>query len=233
MRLSILGWFCLFLVSFASAQTKLILHDAASTVQYSPSVLVKRANNTQGTAATTAVLSTIVGPVTGQYWPTSTTGHIWTKTAGGTPILWMSDPLSAAVTLSGTVTPNLWGLESGTGANLGFGYEIMRWSALEGGIVSSLGSVVNNGATEWGTTAAVRTAPTLALTATAFSPGDRIVIVIYNDDAAGVTEGAGGRTGTLRFDGTLGSTSDSYFTFTQTFTFAADTNNQPDFAQAD
>lgn len=172
----------------------------------------------------TAVISSIAGAVSGQYWPSGTTGHILTKTAGGTRTIWISDPLSSGVTISGTITPNLWGLESAIQCNCGARYEVLRWSVAAGGIVSSLGISTDSGLTEWGTSAAVRTAPTLTPTSTAFATGDRIVIVIYNDDGNGVTE-ATGRNWTLDYDAGTGIDGDSYLSFTETFSFSADSNN--------
>jgi hypothetical protein len=80
--------------------------------------------------------------------------------------------------------------------------------------------------TEWGTSAAVRTAPTLTPTSTAFNAGDRIVIVIYNDDGNGVTE-ASGRNWTLDYDAGTGVDGDTYLSFTESLSFSADSNNAP------
>ena len=92
--------------------------------------------------------------------------------------------------------------------------------------MKSLGTSAHQGLTEWGTSAAVRTAPTLAPSSTAFNAGDRIVILIYNDDAASVTEAAG-RNWTLDYDAATGVNGDSYLSFTETITFSADSNNAP------
>lgn len=209
-----------------AAATKVFLHDAASPIAPSPSFLWKKADATQGTTKVTAVVTTIAGNVTGQYWPSATSGHIWTKTGGGTKIVWISAPLSGAVTISGTITPNLWGLETSNPANSGARYQVLRWSVAVGGIVSSLGISTDGGVTEWGTSAAVRTAPTLTPTSTDFAAGDRIVIVIYNDDGNGVTE-AGGYQATLDYDGATGVDGDTYLSFTEAITFAAESNNVP------
>lgn len=139
-------------------------------------------------------------------------------------MLWFSAPLSAGVTISGTITPNIWGYESNNACNCGFRYEVLRWDVQRGGIVSSLGISTGDATTEWGTSAQVRTAPTLTPTSTAFNIGDRIVIVMYNDDASGVTE-ASGRSWTLDYNGATGVDGDSYLTFTETISFSADTNN--------
>jgi hypothetical protein len=170
-------------------------------------------------------INSIAGPVTGQYWPSSTTGHILTdSTSSSVRDTWVSAPLASGVTISGVITPNLWGLESNVACNCGARYEVLRWSVSAGGIVSSLGISTDDGVTEWGTSAAVRTAPTLTPTSTAFVTGDRIVIVIYNDDGNGYTE-ASGRTWTFDFDGATGVNGDTYLSFTETISFSADSNN--------
>jgi hypothetical protein len=204
--------------------TKVFLHDATAAIQQSPDIVFRLANSTQGSAKVTAVMSSLAGPVTGQYWPSGSTGHIMTKTAGGTKTIWISAPVSGVVYVSGTITPNLWGLESNNSCNGGARYEVLRWSVATGGIVSSLGISTDNGVTEWGTSAAKRTAPTLTPTGMYFYVGDRIVIVIYNDDGNGVTEG-NGRTWTLDYDGAAGVDGDSYLSFTESISFSADSNN--------
>lgn len=214
-------------LSTALGATKVFLHDAASKIVPNAGYFYKLADGTQGSGKVTAVTSSVGGPVTGQYWPSATTGHIITKSAGGTRTIWISAPLSSGITISGTVTPNLWGLESAAQCNCGTRYEVLRWSVGRGGIVSSLGISADGGMTEWGTSAAVRTAPTLTPTSTAFATGDRLLIVIYNDDGNGVTE-ASGRNWTLDYDGaTSGSDGDSYLSFTETLAFSADSNNAP------
>ena len=216
------------LVTISHAATKVFLHaDAVVLIQQSPNILFRLANSTQGSSLLYgAQTGSIAGPVTGQYWPSTTTGHIVTYTPGGTNRIWLSAPLSAGVTISGTITPNLWGFESNAACNCGARYEVLRWSVATGGIVSSLGISTDNGVTEWGTTAAVRTAPTLTPSSTAFVTGDRIVIVIYNDDGNTVTE-ASGYNWTLDCDGSTGVNGDTYLSFTETITFSADSNNAP------
>jgi len=210
--------------SSAFAATKVFLHDAQAAVQQSPNIVFRLANSTQGSAKVTVVTNSISGAVSGQYWPSATAGHIITKTAGGTKTIWLSAPLASGVTISGTITPNLWGLESNGQCNCGARYEVLRWSVAAGGIVSSLGISTDGGVTEWGTSAAVRTSPTLTPTSTGFSTGDRIALVIYNDDGNGVTEGSG-RNWTLDYDAGTGADGDTYLSFTETLSFSADTNN--------
>jgi hypothetical protein len=217
---------CFLLAAPALGATKVFLHVGASAVNWhagtgSNAVYMRLANTTQGSSKTTFVTNSIAGPITAQQWPSS---YIITATAGGVRGIWLSAPLSSAVTISGTITPNFWGLESNGTCNCGFRYEVLRWSKAEGGFVSSLGISTNDGATEWGTSAAVRTAPTLSPTSTNFAAGDRIGIVIYNDDASGTTEGSG-KTWTLDYDAATGVDGDSYLSFTESLSFNSDTND--------
>lgn len=183
-----------------------------------------RASAVQGTSKAGIAIDSIAGPVTGQYWPSSTVGHILTDwTSSSVKDVWVSSPLASGVTIAGTITPNIWGFESAVQCNCAFRYEVLRWAVAEGGIVSSLGISTDDGATEWGTTADVRTAPTLTPTSTDFVTGDRIVIVIYNDDGNGVTE-ASGQSWMFDFDDATGVDGDTYFSFTETITFSADSN---------
>jgi len=208
----------------ASAATKVFLHVANAALQPSPEITYRLVNDTQGTGIQTAITNSTGADVTGQYWPSSTTGHIITKTAGGTKTIWISAPLSGAVTIASLITPNFWGLESATQCNCTFRYEVMRWSVAEGGIVSSLGMTADDAGAEWTVSAAAKTAPTLSPSSTAFAVGDRIVIVVYNDDPSGLNQGAT-RTWTLDYDAGTGVDGDTYLSFTETIAFSSDTNN--------
>jgi hypothetical protein len=217
-------------LSTSPAATKVFLHQTSSKLGNGNGVVSSRfkfwlADATQGSSKKPVVISSIAGLLTGHYWPIPTTGYIMTD-AGGSSwwLTWASPPLSAGVTISGIITPNLWGLESAAQCNCGARYEVLRWSVAAGGIISSLGISTDNGVTEWGTSAAVRTAPTLTPTSTAFAAGDRIVIVVYNDDGNGVTE-ASGRSWTLDYDAATGVDGDTYLSFTETLSFSADSNN--------
>lgn len=212
--------------SGALGATKVFLHDAASTIAPDGTYLYKKADVTQGSAKVTAVISSAAGPISAQFWPSTDAAHILTKTAGGTPTVWISSPLSSGVTISGTITPNLWALESAVQCNCGARYEVLRWDVSVGGIVSSLGISSDGGLSEWGTSAAVRTGPTLTPTSTSFNAGDRIVILIYNDDGNGVTQ-ANNRNWTLDYDAGTGVDGDTYLSFTETISFSAESNNAP------
>ena len=210
----------------ATAATKVFLHDALSKglVPGGTDITVRQANSTQGSAKVTAVTDSAAGSISGQYFPSGTTGHIITKASGGTRTIWISDPLASGVTISGTITPNLWGLESAAQCNCAARYEVLRWDVRHGGIVSSLGISTDDGMGEWGTSAAVRNSPTLTPSSTAFNAGDRIVIVVYNDNAG--NQGSN-RNWTLDYDAGTGVDGDTYLSFTESLSFASDSNNAP------
>lgn len=222
----------LMLLAFASQATpatKLVLQNDASAVQLGTSTyLVKRCNSTQGDAGTNTFTATHTGPLTGQYWPSSNPDHAL-RLSDGQWIVWLSDPLSAAVTISGTITPNLWGNQNDAAAHAGARYEILRWSAADGGIHESLGISAHQGITEWPTypTGGVRNEPTLSPASTAFNTGDRILIVIYSDDASGQTQSSGYYWNLNYNAAGAGWDGDTYLSFTETITFSADTNNAP------
>ncbi len=210
-------------VSFAA--TKLIIHDGGSGLGGWPVGWgLRSANTTNGSSMKTLVTNSVTGPVTGQYFPVATANYIVTSTAGGARRFYMSAPLSAGVTISGTITPNIYGLESNVACNCGLRYEVLRWSVAQGGIVSSLGISTDDGFTEWTTSATLKTTPTLTPTSTAFAVGDRIAFLFYSDDANGTTE-ASGRTFTIDYDAATGGDGDTYLSFTETLSFSSDTNN--------
>jgi len=225
MRRIVLVLILLFVAGPLQAATKVFIHDGGSGLGAWPSGWGLRvANITQGTSKATFVTNSIAGPVTGQYFDSPTSNVVMTAVAAGAKRFFITPPLSSAVTISGTITPNVWGLESNGTCNCGLRYEVLRWSVAGGGIVSSLGISTNDGFTEWGTSASVRTTPTMTPTSTAFAVGDRIALVFYSDDANGTTEGSG-RTWTIDYNGTTGVDGDTYLSFTETISFSADSNN--------
>ena len=216
-------------VASCFATQKVFLKDAASAIIPNGDFLYKVASATQGSSVQTCVTNTIVGDILGQYWPSTTAGHIITKTAGGTRTIWISAPLSAGFTISGLITPNIRGLESATTANAAFQYEVLHWKVNTGGIEKMAGAQSGDDAvSEWTASETVKTAPQVQPTSNnVFVTGDRIVIIIYNDDGTAVAETASARTMTIFYDGGTGATGDSYLLFTENLTFSADTNNAP------
>lgn len=135
------------------------------------------------------------------------------------PIEWLSPPLSADVTISGTITANIWAAETDMNGNVAINVQIDRVSRVDGTITSVVKSTritevavttraVNNFTT--GMTSG-------AYTGVAFARGDRIRIRIFGDDAG--TMGAAGSFN-AGVDGTTGAADgDSFVTFTETFAF--------------
>lgn len=215
------------LVGTGFAQTKVYLRSTAGTIKYGASFRTLQATSSAGTLSTPAqtTTNTVAGPVTQQFWPSLAAGVFPTDVAAGTKTIWISDPLSAGVTISGKITPNIWAVEDAAAANTGIRLEVLRWSKKEGGIVSSLGITTRTSNELASNNPASITAPQLTPTSTVFQAGDRFVIIVYGDDAKSKTMAAS-HTWNIFYDGnSVGASGDTYVSFTETFTFAADTNN--------
>lgn len=126
---------------------------------------------------------------------------------GGVNATWLSPPLKATV-ISGTVSFNLWGLESATQANTGLDVLVERVNSA-GAVQSTI--VRSERGTELATSAGVN-AWTASATATTLADGDRIKVTVFGNDAGGTM--ASGRTFTLRYNGaSAGADGDSYVAF--------------------
>jgi hypothetical protein len=173
--------------AFLFGQTKLRLHDTASDVSG-----YKIADGLLGPANTTAVTNTTA----------SGTDIQVTKTGGGTALAWITPPLQTAVTISGTVTCNIYGGESATAANTAFRCRLFKYT---GGSEGS-SFLTANMATELNTTTTTARNWTGTPTSTAFSAGDRIVIKLFLENCAtsGCPTGTmgGSQTATVGYDGT-------------------------------
>lgn len=134
------------------------------------------------------------------------------------PRCWLSRPLAAAVTISGTVTFNIWALESSMSANATLKVKVFRISNT-GTVVSTIIDSTRTSATELGTSdAAINWTDTP--TSTNMAKGDRIMVVIYATDSSGATL-ASGFTWTVNYAGTTGGASgDSYVQFNESLTFS-------------
>ena len=77
---------------------------------------------------------------------------------------------------------------------------------------------------EWDTRASLDSTLIITPAQTTFAAGDRIAIVIYNDNASDTNQGAN-RDWTLDYDGPTGGDGDTYLSFTEALSFATDTNN--------
>lgn len=154
---------------------------------------------TRGASTATAIVNTTSGGTDIQ----------WTVTAGGAALSFCTRPLSAAVTISGTVTVNIWAVESATQANAVSRLKVFKLTP-DG--TKTLFSTLTAGA-ELPTTIAAQNY-TGTPTSTAFAVGDRIVMEPYITNTG--TMGAS-RTCDMTYSGaTAAATGDSYVTFTET-----------------
>lgn len=137
-----------------------------------------------------------------------------TKTAGGSALKWISSPLTSGLTISGTVTFNVWALESALTANSTVSVSLFRYTA-----GAELGTAFASAAfgSELTTSIAVNNW-TVAPTSTTFIAGDRIVAYI-NITPAGGTMGSA-KTVTVDYGGpTAAADGDTWFQFTEALTF--------------
>lgn len=125
---------------------------------------------------------------------------------------WMSQPLSADITISGTVNFDICGLESNMSANAGF--QVKVWRIDETGQPTLI--INSEHGTELGT-ALGRMSWTGTPTSTAMKKGNRLLVMVFINDAGGTM--ASGFSGTLRYHGSNANTADTSVTFTENLTF--------------
>lgn len=153
----------------------------------------------RGSGVTTATVDTTNGGTDIQ----------WTLTSGGTALSFCTRPLSSAVTISGTVTVNVWAVESATQANAGFRMKLYK---LTPGGTKTLFATLDRGA-ELPTTIAAQNY-TGTPTSTSFAIGDRIVMEPYITNVGTM---GNGRTCDMTYSGgTAAASGDSYVTFNET-----------------
>ena len=174
----------------------------ADTIRWVSS-LVRGMRTTVGTNGTnsTGTISTVAGP---------TAGKILSPVSSGR--LWISDPLAADVTISGTVSFAMCAFENSMSANAAIACAILRMQG-DGTITTIISSADTVG--ELGTTLAKRSW-TASPTSTACKKGDRLIFVPYIDDAG--TMGSGFSV-TFAWTGTTANIGDSNITFTENLTF--------------
>jgi hypothetical protein len=137
----------------------------------------------------------------------SAAGVVETGATIGASLFWVSLPIQK-VTISGTVTANLRGLESNGLANYGIGCKLYKVS---GGAVTAA-FAQGSSTTEFLTTEAALSIA-LTPTSTAFANGDQIGALIFY---VGVGTSASGRTATAFWNGAAAATGDTFFSFTET-----------------
>ena len=167
---------------------------------------------TRGALSTAYVKRTMAGAVTP---PTVATQ--FTKVAEGAPQIWYSDPISAAVTIAGTVTFNLWVNESNNKANATVTMELLKSN--NAGTTLTVISACALGRAELTTTMASVIWQSTPIS-TALAIGDRLAARVYIDDASGVTMATGNAV-TMDINGpSFGADGDSWLSATETLSFS-------------
>ena len=172
-----------------------------SAVGWTPKAL----HTAKGAAANSLTGSTVTGPTAG------------VEVIDTTPGEWISPPLAADVTISSSITFNLWGFESSMSANVALNAKLERLDKT-GAIVSTIAQTART--TEAGTSSADEQS-TVTPTSTNMLKGERFRCTVYADDAGTM---ATGFTFTFRA-GAAGSgvDGDSNVAFVDTPTFASTT----------
>lgn len=167
-------------------------YDSTRTIQSERALITRGAS-----AITNTVTST-----------NNTNDTFWTNSS------WISDPLSAAFTMSGNITITLrQAVESATQANVGAKVYIAKVAA--NGTVTAVG---NGSSTEFSTTAGDITI-TITPTSTAFAIKDRILIYIHIIGAGGTLAISGARTASYQYSGPTAGTNDTNISITENITF--------------
>lgn len=160
--------------------------------------------STRGTTVTTQLTDTVLGPTAGV--DTGITGI-------AQPGVWLSPPIDADVTISGTITCNIWASETAMTNNAAMNARI--WKVSSEGVITLLGTSTNT--VELGTSSSVNVF-TITPTSTALNKGDRIFLVLFIDDSAAATMAAVANGVSVFASGpTAGASGDSYIEFTETF----------------
>lgn len=136
-----------------------------------------------------------------------------TATAGGQALTWFSEPITEAITISGTVTVNIRGLESANTVNAGRGILIERTNNA-GTVQSTILAVTGVPATitEFTTTDAANGTATYTPTSTAMAVGERIRITLSIRNVGTMAAG----TATISHDGPAsGAAGDTWVRFNE------------------
>lgn len=148
----------------------------------------------------------------------TTTSRTINTSNGATDIVierYLSAPLSASATISGTISISMQALENNMSANAGGRARVYRYDS-SNQTYTQIGTADDG--VEFGTTN-TQMDWTITPTSTAFNAGDRIAIE-YVVTAAGGTMG-NGFSCTMFYDGAAGSSFDTSVTFTENLTFSA------------
>jgi hypothetical protein len=134
---------------------------------------------------------------------------------------WISPPVSADVTISGTITANIWAAESSNSANVAINVavDVIRANDMSGTESSNLIVRIATSArtTEVALTTRAVNNFTATPTSTVVNRGDRIRVRVFGDDAGTM---ATGFTFNIGYGGTTAAADgDTYVSFTETFSF--------------
>lgn len=134
------------------------------------------------------------------------------------PFQWITYPVDQDVTISGSITFNVWASESSMSANVAINVAVYKVAAVDQAITLIHKTVRT---TELGTSAAAENWSETPGAGVALAKGDRLLVVFFGDDAGTM---ASGFTFLIRYGGpTGGASGDTYVTFTETFAFTTAT----------
>lgn len=165
----------------------------------------RRLGTSRGGGAQGITLNTVAGPTSG----------VDVGSVSSAPHRYITPPVDQDVTISGSITFNIWGSESSMNANVAINVAITKITRT-GGAVDAVHTTSR--VTELGTSNA---ANNWSETPSSFSlqKGDRLCIRMWGDDSSGANM-ASGFTFTVRHNGTTAAADgDSYIQFTETFGF--------------
>lgn len=180
------------------ATTVILSNDPSDVSGFKLAYIGTRGPNAS-TTASTAVTTTTAGA--------GTAGM--TLTAGGSAAKWITRPLSAAVTVAGTIGINYWALESAANTLVSIDFQLFQFTG-SAQVGNAFATTTINAQLRL---TADRTFVTIKPTSTAFAVGDRIVI-LPNCNSAGVELGS--QTSTMDYNqSTENSDGDTYVYFTE------------------
>ena len=169
----------------------------------------EKLSEVRGSGASTRTAATVAGATNG----------LEMQSLAPLPVEWLSDPLSADFTISGTITANLWANETAAANNVAINFVVEKLD----GATGALTQIVKSARVIEVATASAVNNFTAAPTSTACKRGDRLRVRVFADDAG--TMGAGG-TATFTYGAaTAAANGDSWIQFTETLTF--DTTTAP------
>ena len=165
----------------------------------------KALSTSRGSGLVSHTRATVAGPTTG----------IEPLIGGTTYVDFITPPIDQDVTISGSITLNLWASETNMSANVSVNCTIDRITT-NGGWTDQI--AVTNRTTEVAVTTATANNFTVTPTSTALTKGERIKVRIFFDDST--ANMSSGFSASFNFGGTTGGADgDSYVTFNETFGF--------------